>query len=197
MYPNCITELAKHSGPDTIVYSNWDIIDENSKLLRTFSESDYNMLDAFGFAVRLLDGQQINVNTTLIPSALLRKHKVRNLEDPVAADYNFFLNVSLTGHAKFFLVATPLIKYRIHSGQLSHKNIAKTLSYTENMKKQYLQKMDDVTRKKYTAALDEYQKDKPLSKQTMHLGLNLLSKMPKEISDSVLVYYLNHIRTRR
>ena len=28
--------------PNTIVYSNWDIIDENGKLLRKFSESNFN-----------------------------------------------------------------------------------------------------------------------------------------------------------
>jgi len=50
-----------------------DNIDENNKKLRNFSESNYNELNNFEFNVRLLDGQQININTTLIPSSLFER----------------------------------------------------------------------------------------------------------------------------
>jgi len=197
MYPNCVEELVKHSGNNTIVYSNWDIIDEHSKPLRTFSESDYNSLEPFDFTVRLLDGQQINVNTTLISASLFNRCKIRSLQDPVAVDYDFFLNAALNFSTKFFLVKKPLIQYRIHTNQLSHKNIAGTLSFINNIKKEYLKKLDDKTREKYIQALNKYDKSKPISKKTMEIGLSILSKLPQEISDTILVYYLNQIRANR
>lgn len=197
MYPNCIEELVKHSAYNTIVYSDWDVIDENSKLLRSFRESDYNLLEPFDFAVRLLDGQQINVNTTLIPVSLFDKCKIRNLKDSVAIDYDFFLNAALNNSAKFFLVKNSLIKYRIHTKQLSHKNITKTLLFLDELKKEYLHRLDSQTRERYVKAIHEYQKSKSLGKQVMEIGLNILSKLPVEVSDPLLVYYLNHIRTQR
>lgn len=67
------------------------MIDENGSFLRNFSESNYNDLSTFDFNVRLLDGQQINVNTTLIPYSLLEKCPInKNLQDPAAIDYDFF-----------------------------------------------------------------------------------------------------------
>lgn len=197
MYPNCLEELVNHSGPDTIVYSNWDIIDGQSQMLRSFCESDYNSLGTFDFAVRLLDGQQINVNTTLIPSHLFEKCKIRELQDPVAIDYDFFLNAALNHSAKFFLVKKPLIKYRVHTKQSSHKNITKTLSFLDGIKKEYLKNLNSHKRERYVGAIHEYQKSKPLGRQAMEAGLGILSKLPSEVSDSLLVYYLNHIRTKR
>ncbi len=197
MYPNCVEELVNHSENYTIVYSNWDIIDEHSKPLRTFRESDYNSLSAFDFTIRLLSGQQINVNTTLISADLFDKCRLCNLEDSVAVDYDLFLNAAINFGAKFFLVNKPLIQYRIHTNQLSHKNITETLSFLENIKKEYLNKLDDKTRIKYVKALDEYNKQKPFSKKTMEIGLSILSKIPQEISDKILVYYLNQIRKNR
>lgn len=71
LYPYAIEDLvgeAKKLPENTIHYSNWEIIDENGNKVRSFSESNYNDLNNFEFNVRLLNGQQINVNTSLIPS---------------------------------------------------------------------------------------------------------------------------------
>ena len=197
MYPDCVEELMKNSRDNTIIYSNWDIIDEHSKSLRTFYESDYNSLNPFDFTVRLLSGQQINVNTTLIPINLFDKCKLRNLEDSVALDYDFFLNTAINFSANFFLVKKPLIQYRIHSNQLSNKKITGTLEFIEKIKQEYLNKLDEKMQIHYVQALNEYNKQKPLSKKTMELGLSMLSKIPHEISDKILVYYLNQIRKNR
>jgi len=105
MKPDAIEELVKKGkelGDNCIVYSNWNMIDEKGKFLRSFSESNYNDLDNFEFNVRLLDGQQINVNTALIPAKLFSEGcKIRDLEDPVAVDYDFFLRAGLLFKAKF------------------------------------------------------------------------------------------------
>ena len=200
MYPNAIEilidETKNHSG-NTIFYSNWNIIDDAGNTLREFYESNYNELSEFDFNVRLLDGQQINVNTTLIPYNLLEKYSVQDLDDPVAIDYDFFLHSALLYDIKFHLISKSLIKYRIHSDQLSHKNISKTLDYISDIKNEILGQLDDSLSAKYTKELELYQKTKPIKRKTMELGMKLLSLTPSYITDRILVLYLNKLRHNR
>jgi len=190
-----IKEAKRH--PNTIIYSNWNIIDENGIILREFHESDYNNLSNFDYNVRLLDGQQINVNTTLILSSLLEKCKLRELDEPVAIDYDFFLHSALLNNIKFHLISKPLVKYRIHSDQMSHKNISKTLDYISEIKDEILAQLDESLQKKYTRELERYKKTKPIKRKTMKFGMKLLSSSPSWASDRILTFYLNKIRRGR
>ena len=190
-----VNEAEKYS--DTIIYSNWEVIDEKSCRLRSFQESNYNELSNFEYNVRLLDRQLINVNTTLIPSSLFEKCSIRELDDPVAIDYDFFLNAALLFNIKFHLVQKPLVKYRIHTKQLSHKNISKTLEYISQIKDEILQCLDDSSQTKYISELKRYQKSKSTKTKTMEIGMKLLSTMPSSISDKMIIFYLNKIRQSR
>jgi len=202
LYPNAIETLineAKSLPENTILYSNWEIIDEKNKKLRSFSESNYNDLDIFDFNVRLLDGQQININTTLIPSSLL-KHECNfvQLEDTSAIDYEFFLKAGIIYKVRFYLIEKPLLQYRIHSEQLSHKNISNTLSFLSEVQNQILSHVDDSTKEKYLKALLDYKKKKPLPKKTMELSLKIIKdSLPDWATDKILVLYLNKIRRSR
>ncbi|MDC0193592.1 glycosyltransferase [Candidatus Nitrosopelagicus sp.] len=182
---------------NTIIYSNWNIIDENEITIREFHESDYNSLSNFDFNIRLLDGQQINVNTTLIPSSLLEKCRFRELDDLVAIDYDFFLSCALLHQTKFRLIPKQLINYRIHSNQMSHKNITKTLDYISQIKDNVLAQIDESLQKKYFNQLQLYQKTKSPKRKTMELGMKLISATPSWVSDRILTFYLNKIRQNR
>ena len=199
MFHNTIEILVNESEKfsNTIIYSDWDIIDEKSNLLRSFQESNYNELTNFEYNVRLLDRQLINVNTTLIPSSLLEKCSIRDLDDPVAIDYDLFLNAALLFDIKFRLIQKSLIKYRIHTKQLSHNNISKTLEYISQIKDEILQHLDDSSQTKYISELKRYQKSKSTKRKTMELGMKLLSTMPTSISDKMIIFYLNKIRQNR
>ena len=191
-----VIEAKKH--PDnTILYSNWNIIDENSKLIREFHESNNNELSRFEYNIRLLYGQQINVNTALIPSILFQKPGIRNLDEPVAIDYDFFLNSAIFHDVRFHLIPQPLVKYRIHTDQLSHKNISKTLDFISNLKDELLMKLDESLRNKYNFGIDEYKKIQPKKNKTLEFGMKLLSSTPSWVSDRILTLYLNKIRHNR
>ncbi len=199
MYPYTIQTLvdkAKNNS-NTILYSNWEIIDENGKKLREFQESNYNELSNFEYNIRLLDGQLINVNTALIPSSLFEKNSIRELADHVAMDYDFFLSSALLCDTKFHLISKPLIKYRIHSNQLSHKNISKTMKYISKIKNEILIQLDDSMRIKYVNELKKYQKTKPIKQKILKFGMKTLSSMPSWVSDRILIFYLNNIRQSR
>jgi len=200
MYPYTIETLvdeAKKYSDDTIIYSNWNVIDDVGNTLREFHESDYNELSEFDYNIRLLDGQQINVNSTLIPSSLFDKCSIRELDDPVAIDYDFFLCSALLHGVKFHLISKSLVKYRIHSDQLSHKNISKTLDYILEIKNEILQQLDVQLQNKYTYELKQYQKTKPVKRKTMEFGMKLISSTPSWTSDRILTFYLNKIRRSR
>jgi len=202
LYPNAIEVLVKgtKSLPEnTIVYSNWELIDENGNKLRNFSESNYNNLEKFEFNVRLLDGQQINVNTTLIPFSLFERGcLIRNLKDPVAIDYDFFVRAGILYDTSFQLIPQVLLKYRVSPHQLSHKNIAKTMLYLSEVRRQILAKLNDSKKEQYQKALKDYNKKKPLSKKTMEAGLKFTTSIfPDWVTDRLLVFYLNKIRRNR
>ena len=200
LYPNAIeiqVNEAKKYPDNTILYSNWNIIDETGKLLREFCESDNNDLSRFEYNVRLLYGQQINVNTALIPSILFQTPGVRNLDESVAIDYDFFLNSAIFHDVKFHLIPQPLVKYRIHSDQLSHKNISKTLDFISDLKDELLMKLDDSLRRKYNHAIEEYKKTQPRKNKTLEFGMKILSSTPSWASDRILTLYLNKIRHNR
>jgi hypothetical protein len=202
LYQNAVeilVEQAKKLPENTILYSNWEIIDENDKKLRDFHESNYNNLDNFEFNVRLLDGQQINVNTSLIPSSLFRNGcLMRNLDDMIAIDYDFFLRSGMLYNMKFHLVEKNILKYRIHKKQTSHKNIAKSLKYVDKIRDDVLSNLDKKTRTQYLVSLKKYQDNKKIEKKIMNLGLKITSELlPGSISDKLLIFYLNKIRSNR
>ncbi|WP_182126159.1 glycosyltransferase [Nitrosopumilus sp. b2] len=199
MYPYTIESLVniakKHHN--TIVYSNWEIIDENGNKLRDFHESNYNKLSKVEFNIRLLDGQQINVNTTLIPSSLFKECSFHELDDSVAIDYDFFLCSALLHNIKFHLIQKSLIQYRVHTKQLSHKNISETLDYIQKLKNEILQNLDNSSRDYYLQKLEKYQKTKSIKEKTMKFGIKFLSYAPSWVSDRILVFYINKLRTSR
>ena len=200
MHSNTIKTLideTKNHSDNIILYSNWNIIDDTGNTLREFHESNYNELSEFDFNLRLLDGQQINVNTTLIPAIFLKKYGIRELDEPVAIDYDFFLRSALLHDVRFHLISQPLVKYRIHSDQLSHKNISKTLNYISEIKDEILMKLDEPLRIKYNHGLEQYKKTKPTKTKTLEFGMKLLSSAPTWASDRLLMLYLNKIRHNR
>ncbi|MHA7646491.1 glycosyltransferase [Nitrosopumilus sp. S4] len=199
--PNAVqvlVETAKKLPKNTIVYSNWEIIDEKRKKLRDFYESNYNNLNQFEFNVRLLDGQQININTCLIPSLLFDKGcLLRTLNDVIATDYDFFLRAGILYDVRFYLVEENLLKYRIHKDQTSHKDIAKSLKYLQKIREDILSKLDEKTRHHYLIMLKQYSKNRKLKKKILEKGLKITTMLPKNISDRILLLYLNKIRSER
>jgi hypothetical protein len=202
LYPDAVETLvveAKKLPENTIVYSNWEIINQKGEKLRNFRESNYNNLSNFDFNTRLLDRQLINVNTVLIPASIFEKGCImRTLNDMTSVDYDFFLHAGILYGVNFHLVEKNLLKYRIHKEQTSHKNITKSLKYLEQIKNDILSNLDEKTKTNYYIALKKYSKEKNISKKILDFGLKIITNFfPESFSDLILVFYLNKIRSRR
>lgn len=193
-----LVDIGNSLSDNTIIYSNWEMIDENGEKLRNFSESNYNKLNSFDFNVRLLDGQQVNVNTTLIPVSLVKKCGFKNIKDQVTIDYDFFLRTGILHQAKFYLIEKSLVKYRINKKQLSHNDISKTISYLDVIRDNILSRLDSDKKHDYISALALYKKNKSISSKIMTMGLNFSTKiLPATVTDSILRLYLEKLRTHR
>jgi len=123
---------------------------------------------------------------------------MQNLNDPVAIDYDFFLQAGILHSTKFHLISKSLLKYRVHGNQQSHSSITNSLSYLADVRNQILSKLDSSKKEEYLTALKKFQKEKPLTKKTMELGLKIASNaLPESITDKLLLFYLNKIRRAR
>ncbi len=122
----------------------------------------------------------------------------RNLDDPVAIDYDFFLRAALLYNTSFKLLEESLVKYRIHPKQLSHKNISNTLGYLNKVRCDILACLEPSEKKEYLEKLNEYNKKQPFSKKIKNYSLKTVTNyFPNPISDNLLTFYLNKIRTSR
>ena len=122
---------------------------------------------------------------------------MRELDDPVAVDYDFFLHAALLCNIKFYLIQKSLIKYRIHTKQLSHKNISKTLDSVSKIKDEIFQHLDETSQNKFINKLKIYQNSKSIKRKIMDFGMKLLSITPSWVSDRIIIFYLNKIRQGR
>ena len=201
MYPNAIETLVNVAKDmkNTIVYSNWEMIDENSTHIRNFSESNYNDLVNSDFNIRLLDGQVININTSIIPKQIFEDGCIfQKLEDPVLIDYDFFLRAALIHQVKFHLIEKSLVKYRISKSQLSHKTISKSLTNLNILRESILDLLSLEDKKNLKQSLKDYQHIKPLNKKSIEFSLKIMKKiLPENITDKILLLYLNRIRRSR
>jgi len=202
MYPDAIKILvntALKQQENTILYSNWDVIDDSENFLRHFYESNFNDLKSFDYNVRLLEDQRINVNTCLIPKNIFDQGCLfRKIKDPVAIDYDFFLRAGLLYDARFHLVEKFLIKYRIHKNQFSRKNISQSLCYLSELKNEILSNLNKETRRKYLLGWTSFRKNLPIKQKLMKLGLDFaVNYIPTSLTDKLLIFYLNKIRRNR
>jgi len=146
----------------------------------------------------MIDGQKINVNTTLIPTMLFKKECLFQNVDPVVIDYDFFLRAGILFNTKFHLISDSLIQYRIHPRQLSHKSISKSLNCLSNIKENVISELNEAARSKYVDALEKFNKSKSLSNKIMNFGLSVAIKtLPNYVSNQLLTFYLNKIRQTR
>ena len=202
LVPKAIEMLVTESQKipkNSILYSNWELIDDKEKSLGFFSESNYNTLTNQEFNIRLLDHQLINVNTSLIPTSLFEKGCIfQNLQDPVGIDYDFFLRAGILFDVNFHLIEFPLLKYRVHSSQLSRKKIVKTLDFLEEIRSDILMNLNEETKNQYLESLKNYQKNQPLFKRSLKTGLNVMTSLfPDWVTDPLLVFYVNKLRRTR
>ena len=193
-----VNEIKTQLEP-TIVYSNWEIVDEHGNSIKTFHESNFNHLDSLDFFIRLLYEQQINVNTSLIPASLFNQGcQFHNLEYMALIDYDFFLRSALTYKVNFHLISKSLLSYRIHSDQLSKKEIISSLKCRKKLQDSILSLCNPSLNLRLNSKLIKFKNQQPMSKKFKKSILHLLTyHFPEKASEYIILWYLNKVRTSR
>ncbi len=112
VYPNLFSKsiAALEADPKAVTsYPDWDMIDENGKIIRVNYCRDYSVDSLIGDNV-CLPGPGAVIRRSAIKSPILRDPKFR-----FTSDYRQWLNLSLEGH--FVRVPEVLCTWRIHSAQ--------------------------------------------------------------------------------
>jgi len=102
-----------------IIYSDHEIIDENSNFVRTFREPIYK--DYYEFASKIWIRYIGNASSVLIHKSCFETVGFFDESLRFGEDYEWWLRACLVYGYRFFHLQEPIVKYRIHSKQLTMK----------------------------------------------------------------------------
>jgi len=187
-----IKKLEK-DAENCIVYSNYDVIDKNRKIIGTFVEPNYNSFDTYQRNVILLDHFYGNGTTSIMHKSIFEKCGNFNENIGFKDDYEFWLRCCLIFGYKLHLVPQNLALYRVHQNQLTKKKYDESLEQIKQIKDLIFNKLPEDMRKKYLTELHKYQKQKPFNVRTRRMMRDLMFKtLPKGLSNKILKQYLSY-----
>lgn len=196
LYPSSIEELVNAAkeiqDKNTILYSNYDIIDVTGKIIRQFIEPNYNKLENFERHVILLDHFFGNAGTTLIHKSIFDKYGLYDETIGFQEDYELWLRLCIQHNCTLHLIPKILLGYRVHENQLTKKNTEINLGNAERIRKIVLNRLDPELQERYKIALIQYKKKKPWHVKSRHMVKDTMLKiLPRSISESILKLYTN------
>lgn len=189
-----VNEIKKYGDKSKkcIFYSNYDLIDRNSKKIREFNEPNNNNLESFQQNIILLDNFYGNGTTSIMHKSIFDKCDLFDEKLGYKDDYEFWLRCCLLFGYELHLVDENLAKYRIHESQLTKQRYDDALEKIDNIKSKIIKQLSPEMQKKYNHSLKNYQKQKPLKTKLKHNTRNVIFTIfPKKISNRILEFYLN------
>lgn len=195
LYPNAIQDLIEETkkidfAKNCILYSNYDIIDSNGKIIKKFIEPNYNSMKIFDVNTILLDHYVGNATTSLIHKSAFDKFGLFDEDLGFAEDYELWLRLCILRKYRLHLIPRVLAKYRIHGGQLTSKKIDQTLQNAVRIKKHVIDQLDEDEKKEYLAALKNFKRSRPFIVRARHGIRDAMFKIfPKPVSQAILHEY--------
>jgi len=175
-----------------IFYSNYDLIDENGKIIDTFEEPNNNSLDTFQRNIILLDHYYGNGTTSIMHKSIFDKCGIFDETLGYKDDYEFWLRCCLLYDYKLYLVNENLAQYRIHESQLTKKRYDDALEQIEQIKSKTISQLSLHLQMKYLTAVKNYQKQISFKIKVRRNIRNIMFKLlPKSMSNKILGIYLN------
>lgn len=186
------TKQLGNDSKSCILYSNYDLIDQDGKIVGEFIEPNYNHLESFQQSVILLDHYYGNGTTSLIHKSLFDKFGLFDEKIGFQEDYEFWLRCCIFHNCKLHLVPQKLARYRIHEGQLTKKKINESLEHADLIRNLVLNKLSIDKKNIYLNALKKYRKQKPMSIRIRRQIRDIMIRiLPKNMSSSIIQSYMN------
>jgi glycosyltransferase involved in cell wall biosynthesis len=202
LYPNAVEELIseakKLNDNNTILYSNYDIIDSESKTVKQFIEPNYNELEGFEINLILLNHFVGNGTTSLIHKSAFDKYGTFDENIGFAEDYELWLRLCVLHNFRLYLIPKILAKYRVHETQLTKVKLGESLENSRKIRNMILEKLDFKDRNRYEIALEKIKKNKPLIIRLRRSVRDVMVKvLPKSISEKILKTYMARIKKEK
>jgi len=178
-----------------IFYSNYDLINNSGKMIKQFTEPNYNTLSLFDRNVILLDHFYGNGTTSLIHKSMFERYGLFDEKIGFQEDYEFWLRCCLLHGCRLHLIPQNLAQYRIHDEQLTHTKIDESLSHADDVRSFVLDKLPKDKKSEYETALKKYSKQNPL-RVKIRRGIRdmMFSVLPKETYDKIIQMYMERKR---
>lgn len=196
LYPNAIQDLIDEAKKlddmaNCILYSNYDIIDSNGKIVRQFIEPNYNSKSLFELNTILLDHYIGNATTSLIHKSAFERFGIFDENVGFAEDYELWLRFCVLHECRLHLVQKILGRYRIHNTQLTIKKMDKALKNANEIRKHILNQLDKEISKKYSISLKKFKNKNPIVVRARHNIRDIMFKIfPRSTSNKILQEYL-------
>ena len=194
LYPTALEILVSEASKlkdkkNTILYANFDTIDEDGNLIDHVTESNFNEISPFDFNVMLLDGKISNGDTVLFHTSAFSEYGLFNEKLFRHEDYEVLLRFCILHDCRMKLISKTLAKYRIHSTQKTKRDM-NTLENTDKIRQEILNKLSSSKREKYQQTLKQYKKNKPLTaKVTYFVRYRIFKVLPLSISKRLIEAY--------
>jgi len=195
LYPNAVEELILESkklenSKNCIFYSNYDIINSESKVIKQFIEPNYNELSSFDFNTLLLDHYIGNGTTSLIHKTVLDENGFFDETIKGFEDYELWLRFCLLNNCRLHLIPKILAKYRVHKTQLTSTLHDDSIKSADKIRENILAKLDSSKREKFEIALKQVKKKMPLGISIKLVLKNIMFRvLPNSISKKFLLKY--------
>ncbi len=202
LFPNAIEHLVNQAKKvenkqNTILYGDYDIIDDQGNLIDEHKQPNYNHLTSFDFNVMLLDHHIGLPSTSLIHSSTLKKYGMFN-EKINFEDYELWLRYCILHNCRIQLVPKKIAKYRIHQGNITKAKVKKSLEHTNQIRNTVLAKLDHKQRTKYKNALKIYNKNKSLTEKGKYfVRYHLFKVLPTSISNRLIDAYWHNRKKKK
>ena len=202
LFPNAVEYLIDQAKKiedkqNTILYGDYDIIDDKGKLIDEQKEPDYNHLSSFDFNVMLLDHYIGLSESSLIHSSTLKKYGIYN-EKINFEDYELWLRYCILHNCRLHFVPKKILKRRIHQGNATKILAKKSLQDTNQIKKTILNKLNHKQQEKYKNALKIYRKNKPIiEKGKYFVRYELFRFLPTSICKLLIDAYWHNRKKKK
>ncbi len=175
-----------------ILYSNYDLIDKDGKVIGIFDEPNYNSLLKFDRNVILLDHYYGNGTTSIMHKSIFDKCGMFDETLGYKDDYDFWLRCCIIFDYELYHVNESLAQYRIHDSQLTKKRYDDALEKIDYIKTRIINQLPKDLKINYLDALENYKKQKPWKiKLKQNIRDFMFKIFPKSMTDKILGIYLN------
>jgi len=194
LYPNAVDNLVAVGKnivdkKNTILYGHYDLINSNGTIISKSLEPNYNDLEIFDFNVILLDHFLAWPCTSLIHRSTIDAYGMYDESTKTEDDYELWLRYCLLHSCRLYLVPKKMVKYRIHSNQVTSRSIKKMEEETHKIIKYTLEKLNPKDRLLYEKLLLRYKKNRPLMRKLwFFIRNNIILILPSPICNRIMLF---------